>query len=140
MAAAWAAPRPDGGQPLVVCTGGEPLLQVDDALVAALHREGFEIAVETNGTRAAPAGLDWITVSPKAGTELVLTAGHELKLVYPQAGAEPGLYEGLSFAAFFLQPMDGPDRERNVASATAWCLAHPRWRLSLQTHKLIGLR
>jgi 7-carboxy-7-deazaguanine synthase (Cx14CxxC type) len=140
VAAAWAAPKPDGGRPLVVCTGGEPLLQVDDALVAALHSEGFEIAVETNGTRAAPAGLDWITVSPKAGAELVLTAGHELKLVYPQAGAEPALYEGLSFAVFFLQPMDGPDREKNVALATAWCLAHPRWRLSLQTHKLIGLR
>jgi 7-carboxy-7-deazaguanine synthase (Cx14CxxC type) len=140
VAAAWAAPMPDGGRPLVVCTGGEPLLQLDDALVAALHGEGFEIAVETNGTRTAPAGIDWVTVSPKAGTELVLTAGHELKLVYPQAGAEPALYEGLSFVAFFLQPMDGPDRERNIASATAWCLAHPLWRLSLQTHKLIGLR
>ena len=140
VAAAWAAPRPDGGRPLVVCTGGEPLLQMDDDLVAALHHEGFEIAVETNGTRSAPAGLDWITVSPKAGAALVLTAGHELKLVYPQAGAEPERYEGLSFDAFFVQPMDGPDRERNVASATAWCLAHPRWRLSLQTHKLIGLR
>ena len=140
VAATWAAPRPVGGRPLVVCTGGEPLLQVDDALVAALHHEGFEIAVETNGTRAAPAGLDWITVSPKAGAELVVTTGHELKLVYPQAGAEPERYEGLSFSSFFLQPMDGPDRERNVASATAWCLAHPRWRLSLQTHKLIGLR
>jgi 7-carboxy-7-deazaguanine synthase (Cx14CxxC type) len=139
VAAAWAAPMPDGGRPLVVCTGGEPLLQLDDALVAALHGEGFEIAVETNGTRTAPAGIDWVTVSPKAGTELVLTAGHELKLVYPQAGAEPALYEGLSFVAFFLQPMDGPDRERNIASATAWCLAHPLWRLSLQTHKLIGL-
>ncbi len=140
VSAAWAAPRPDRGRPLVVCTGGEPLLQVDDALVAALHHEGFEIAVETNGTRPAPAGLDWITVSPKAGTDLVLTAGHELKLVYPQAGAEPALFEDLSFAIFFLQPMDGPDRQKNVALATAWCLAHPRWRLSLQTHKLIGLR
>ena len=140
VAAAWAAPRPDGGRPLVVCTGGEPLLQMDDDLVAALHHEGFEIAVETNGTRSAPAGLDWITVSPKAGTELALTAGDELKLVYPQVGAEPERYEGLSFDVFFVQPMDGPDRERNVASATAWCLAHPRWRLSLQTHKLIGLR
>jgi 7-carboxy-7-deazaguanine synthase (Cx14CxxC type) len=139
VAAAWAAPGPEGGRPLVVCTGGEPLLQVDDALVAALHHEGFEIAVETNGTRPAPAGLDWITVSPKAGADLVLTTGHELKLVYPQAGAEPERYEGLSFAAFFLQPMDGPDRERNVASAAAWCLSHPRWRLSLQMHKLIGL-
>lgn len=140
VSAAWPAPRSDGGRPLVVCTGGEPLLQVDDALVAALHREGFEIAVETNGTRPAPAGLDWITVSPKAGAGLVVTSGHELKLVYPQAGAEPERYEGLSFDSYFLQPMDGPDHDRNVAEATAWCLGHPRWRLSLQTHKLIGLR
>jgi 7-carboxy-7-deazaguanine synthase len=140
VAAAWTAPGPVGGRPLVVCTGGEPLLQVDDALVAALHHEGFEVAVETNGTCSAPAGLDWITVSPKAGAELVLIAGHELKLVYPQPGAEPERYEGLAFAAFFLQPMDGPKRESNVASATAWCLSHPRWRLSLQMHKLIGLR
>lgn len=140
VAAAWVAPRPDRGRPLVVCTGGEPLLQVDDALVAALHGEGFEIAVETNGTRAAPDGLDWITVSPKAGGQVVLTAGHELKLVYPQSGAEPERYEDLRFGAFFLQPMDGPDRDRNLAAAAAWCLAHPSWRLSLQTHKLIGLR
>jgi len=140
VSATWAAPRPDRGRPLVVCTGGEPLLQVDDALVAALHREGFEIAVETNGTREAPPGIDWITVSPKAGAELRLTAGHELKLVFPQAGAEPELYEALAFASFFLQPMDGPERDANVASATAWCLSHPLWRLSLQTHKLIGLR
>lgn len=140
VSAAWPAPRSGSGRPLVVCTGGEPLLQVDDALVAALHREGFEIAVETNGTRPAPAGLDWITVSPKAGAGLVVTSGHELKLVYPQAGAEPERYEGLSFDSYFLQPMDGPDHDRNVAEATSWCLGHPRWRLSLQTHKLIGLR
>lgn len=140
VSATWAAPRPDRGLPLVVCTGGEPLLQVDDALVAALHAEGFEIAVETNGTREAPPGIDWITVSPKAGAELRLTAGHELKLVFPQAGAEPELYEALAFASFFVQPMDGPERDANVASAAAWCLTHPRWRLSLQTHKLIGLR
>lgn len=140
VSAAWSAPRPDRGRPLVVCTGGEPLLQVDDALVAALHRVGFEIAVETNGTREAPQGIDWITVSPKAGAGLRLTAGHELKLVFPQAGAEPELYEALGFESFFLQPMDGPERDANVASATAWCLSHPRWRLSLQTHKLIGLR
>jgi 7-carboxy-7-deazaguanine synthase (Cx14CxxC type) len=139
VSGAWTAPRPDRGRPLVVCTGGEPLLQVDDALVEALHREGFEIAVETNGTRTPPAGLDWVTVSPKAGAPLVLTSGDELKLVYPQAGAEPGLYETLDFREFFLQPMDGPDRERNVAAAAAWCLAHPRWRLSLQVHKLAGL-
>jgi len=140
VAAAWEAPQPDRGRPLVVCTGGEPLVQLDEPLVEALHREGFEIAVETNGTRTPPAGLDWVTVSPKAGAELVLTSGHELKLVYPQAGAEPARYEPLPFSAFFLQPMDGPDRERNVAAAAAYCLAHPRWRLSLQTHKLVGLR
>ena len=140
VAGSWAAPRPDRGRPLVVCTGGEPLLQVDDALVEALHREGFEIAVETNGTRTPPAGLDWITVSPKAGAPLVLTAGNELKLIYPQAGAEPERFEALPFPEFFLQPMDGPEREKNVAAAAAWCLAHPRWRLSLQTHKLVGLR
>jgi 7-carboxy-7-deazaguanine synthase (Cx14CxxC type) len=140
VAAAWAAPRPDRGKPLVVCTGGEPLLQMDAALVDALHREGFEIAVETNGTRTPPPGLDWVTVSPKAGTEFVLSSGHELKLVFPQPGAEPALYEGFAFRAFFLQPMDGPERDRNVAAAAAYCLAHPRWRLSLQTHKLAGLR
>jgi 7-carboxy-7-deazaguanine synthase len=139
VSGAWTAPRPDRGRPLVVCTGGEPLLQVDDALVEALHREGFEIAVETNGTRTPPAGLDWVTVSPKAGAPLALTSGDELKLVYPQAGAEPHLYEPLDFREFFLQPMDGPERERNVAAAAAWCLAHPRWRLSLQVHKLAGL-
>ena len=140
VSAAWAAPRPDRGRPLVVCTGGEPLLQVDDALVAALHREGFEIAVETNGTCEAPDGIDWVTVSPKAGAPLRLTTGSELKLVYPQAGAEPERYEDLSFPNLFLQPMDGPARDANVAAAAAYCLAHPRWRLSLQTHKLIGLR
>ncbi|MCL4809900.1 MAG: 7-carboxy-7-deazaguanine synthase [Thermoanaerobaculia bacterium] len=139
VAGAWTSPRPDRGRPLVVCTGGEPLLQVDDALVDALHHEGFEIAVETNGTRTPPAGLDWVTVSPKAGAPLVLTCGDELKLVYPQAGAEPHLYEKLPFRELFLQPMDGPDRERNVAAAAAWCLAHPSWRLSLQVHKLVGL-
>lgn len=140
VAAAWPAPRPGKGRPLVVCTGGEPLLQLDASLVDALHGAGFEIAVETNGTRTPPAGLDWITVSPKAGSELVLTSGHELKLVYPQAGAEPERFEGLSFRSFFLQPMDGPERDANVARAAAYCLAHPCWRLSLQTHKLVGLR
>jgi len=140
VAAAWVAPRPDRGRPLVVCTGGEPLLQLDAPLVEALHGGGFEIAVETNGTRTPPPGLDWVTVSPKAGTGLVLAAGDELKLVFPQAGAEPERYETLPFGAFFLQPMDGPDRDANVAAAAAYCLAHPRWRLSLQTHKLAGLR
>jgi 7-carboxy-7-deazaguanine synthase len=139
VAASWPAP-PGQGRPLVVCTGGEPTLQLDGALVDALHRESFEIAVETNGTQSAPPGLDWITVSPKAGTDLVLTSGHELKLVYPQAGAEPERYASLAFGAFFLQPMDGPEREANVTSAAAYCLSHPRWRLSLQTHKLVGLR
>ena len=140
VAAAWPAPRAGAGRPLVVCTGGEPLLQLDAALVAALHAEGFEIAVETNGTRTPPDGLDWITVSPKAGAEFVLTSGHELKLVYPQPGAEPERFEGLPFREFFLQPMDGPDRDANVAAAAAYCLAHPIWRLGLQTHKLAGLR
>ncbi|HUC69348.1 MAG TPA: 7-carboxy-7-deazaguanine synthase [Stellaceae bacterium] len=123
----------------VVCTGGEPLLQLDVPLIAALHDQGFEIAVETNGTCAAPDGLDWICVSPKAGTELVLVAGDELKLVFPQPGAEPGRFEALDFDHFFLQPMDGPGREGNTAAAVRFCLTHPRWRLSLQTHKLLGI-
>ena len=137
VAAAW--PAGAGGIPFVVCTGGEPLLQLDAELVRALHRRGFEIAVETNGTRSPPAGLDWICVSPKAGAELVLRAGDELKLVYPQAGAEPERFEALGFRHFFLQPMDGPARERNTEAALRYCLAHPRWRLSLQTHKLLGI-
>jgi 7-carboxy-7-deazaguanine synthase (Cx14CxxC type) len=137
VASHW--PRAVPGRPLVVCTGGEPLLQLDEALVDAFHARGFEVAVETNGTRAAPAGLDWVCVSPKAGAELVLTTGDELKLVYPQDGAPPEAYEHLGFRHFFLQPMDGPERERNTALATRYCLAHPRWRLSLQTHKLIGI-
>ncbi len=126
-------------RPFVVCTGGEPLLQLDAPLIAALHNEGFEIAVETNGTCAAPDGLDWICVSPKAGTELVLVTGDELKLVFPQPGAEPGRFEALDFDHFFLQPMDGPAREGNTAAAVRFCLTHPRWRLSLQTHKLLGI-
>ena len=137
VAAAW--PAGAGGIPFVVCTGGEPLLQLDAELVRALHRRGFEIAVETNGTRSPPAGLDWICVSPKAGAELVLRAGDELKLVYPQAGAEPERFEALGFRHFFLQPMDGQARERNTEAALRYCLAHPRWRLSLQTHKLLGI-
>jgi len=139
VAGSWTAPQPGRGRPLVVCTGGEPLLQLDEALVAALHAAGFEIAVETNGTLLPPPGLDWITVSPKAGAGLVLRTGSELKVVYPQEGAEPGLFESLAFSAFFLQPMDGKERERNVRAAAAYCLAHPLWRLSLQTHKLAGL-
>lgn len=125
---------------LVVLTGGEPLLQVDDALVRALHAEGFEIAVETNGTLRAPENIDWICVSPKSGAPLVQTSGQELKLVYPQAGVEPEHFADLDFDAFLLQPMDGPAREANTAAALAYCLAHPRWRLSLQTHKLLGIR
>jgi 7-carboxy-7-deazaguanine synthase (Cx14CxxC type) len=128
-----------GTRPFVVCTGGEPLLQLDEPLVRALHEAGFEVAIETNGTRLPPLGVDWVCVSPKAGAELVLRRGQELKLVFPQAGADPQRFEGLDFAHFFLQPMDGPDRERNTQLAVRYCLEHPRWRLSLQTHKLLGL-
>jgi 7-carboxy-7-deazaguanine synthase len=137
VAAAW--PHAGGGTPYVVCTGGEPLLQLDDAAVQALHAAGFEVAVETNGTQPAPRGLDWICVSPKAGAPLRLTSGDELKLVYPQAGAPPEAFEHLDFKRRFLQPMDGPRLRENTAAAAAYCLAHPAWRLSLQTHKLIGL-
>lgn len=125
---------------LVVCTGGEPLLQLDAPLVEALHKSGFRIAIETNGTRNAPPGIDWICVSPKAGAPLVLDHGDELKLVFPQPDAEPRRFEALRFDHFFLQPMDGPERERNTRLAVDYCLAHPRWRLSLQTHKVIGIR
>jgi len=124
----------------VVCTGGEPLLQVDEALISALHRRGFEVAVETNGTRPAPQSLDWICVSPKAGAPLVQTTGSELKLVYPQVDAPPEKFEHLDFRHFFLQPMDGPDTAGNTERAIDYCLRHPRWRLSIQTHKLVGLR
>lgn len=124
----------------VVCTGGEPLLQVDEVLVDALHDRGFEVAVETNGTRPAPASLDWICVSPKAGAPLVQTTGSELKLVYPQEDAPPEKFDGLEFRHFFLQPMDGPDTQYNTERAIDYCLRHPRWRLSIQTHKLVGLR
>jgi 7-carboxy-7-deazaguanine synthase len=128
-----------GGKKLVVCTGGEPLLQLDLPLIDALHARRFEIAVETNGTCPAPSQLDWICVSPKAGTELKQRSGNELKLVYPQTGAEPERFENLDFRHFFLQPMDGPDRERNTQLALRYCLEHPRWRMSLQTHKLLGI-
>lgn len=124
---------------LVVCTGGEPLLQLDDALIAALHRQGFEIAIETNGTLPLPAGLDWVCVSPKAGTTLAVSGGDELKLVYPQEDARPDRYETLAFRHWFLQPMDGPAREANSQAAIAYCLTHPRWRLSVQTHKYLGI-
>lgn len=123
----------------VVCTGGEPLLQLDARLIRALHDRGFRVAIETNGTLAAPRGIDWTCVSPKANAPLRLERGDELKLVYPQAGAEPARYEKLGFGHFFLQPMDGPRRVENTRLAAEYCLRHPRWRLSLQTHKLIGL-
>ncbi len=122
-----------------VLTGGEPLLQVDPALIDALHGQGFEIAIETNGTMEAPQGLDWVCVSPKAGTALKQTRGQELKLVFPQDALDPTQLTGLDFAHFWLQPMDGPAREANTAAAVTYCLAHPQWRLSLQTHKLIGI-
>jgi 7-carboxy-7-deazaguanine synthase (Cx14CxxC type) len=124
---------------LVVCTGGEPLLQLDDALIAAWRAAGFEIAVETNGTIPAPAGLDWICVSPKADAPLKQTRGQDLKLVYPQANVDPARFEGLAFEHFLLQPMDGPARLENTQAAIAYCLAHPLWRLSVQTHKYLGL-
>jgi 7-carboxy-7-deazaguanine synthase (Cx14CxxC type) len=139
VAKAWGGAAHPRSAPYVVCTGGEPLLQLDDAAVEALHGAGFTVAVETNGTRRAPRGLDWICVSPKAGADLVLTAGDELKLVYPQPGAEPERFEDLSFDNFLLQPMDGPDRAANTEAAVAYCLAHPQWHLSLQTHKYLGI-
>lgn len=140
LAAAAARLWPGAGKPYVVCTGGEPLLQLDSVLIDALHMAGFEIAVETNGTIAAPPGIDWICVSPKAGATLVQSTGQELKLVFPQPGAEPERYANCAFENFFLQPMDGPDRGANTRAAIAYCLAHPQWRLSLQTHKLLGIR
>jgi 7-carboxy-7-deazaguanine synthase (Cx14CxxC type) len=129
----------DRASRFVVFTGGEPLLQLDEDLLAAVGARGFTRAVETNGTLTAPEGLDWICVSPKAGADLVQTSGDELKLVYPQAGIAPESVAGLDFAQFFLQPMDGPAREANTQAAIAYCLAHPQWRLSLQTHKITGI-
>lgn len=130
----------DGDPRLVVCTGGEPLLQLDEALIAALKARGFEIAVETNGTVEVPAGIDWICVSPKAAAPVVQTTGQELKLVYPQPLAMPDRFEDLAFDRFWLQPMDGPDQAANTAAAIDYCLAHPKWRLSVQTHKYTGVR
>jgi len=140
VSARWPWSASSGARPLVVCTGGEPLLQLDDAAVAALHAAGFEVAVETNGTRLAPTGLDWICVSPKSTAPLVLTSGNELKLVFPQADAPPDRFESLAFDHFYLQPMDGPVVDANTRQAVAYCLAHPRWRLSVQTHKALGIR
>lgn len=140
LARAAAALWPGDGVPYVVCTGGEPLLQLDAPLIDALHAEGFEIAIESNGTLPAPDGIDWICISPKANAELVQTHGHELKLVYPQEGADPARYQALAFKHFFLQPMDNPARTENTRAAIAYCLEHPKWRLSVQTHKDLGLR
>jgi 7-carboxy-7-deazaguanine synthase len=130
----------NGNNRFVVCTGGEPLLQLDAPLASALHARGFQVAIETNGTRLPPAGVDWICVSPKARADLVLTNGNELKLVYPQEGAEPERFESLAFDHFFLQPMDGPALVDNTGAAVRYCQQHPRWRLSLQTHKVLGIR
>ena len=138
VAALW--PKPDQGKPYVVCTGGEPLLQLDAPLIDALHIQGFEIAVETNGTIAAPTDIDWICVSPKANADLVLQSGHELKLVYPQETAPPERFVHLAFAHFFLQPMDSPTAADNLEAAITYCTDNPRWRLSLQSHKMIGIR
>ena len=140
LAAAIASHWPGGHQPFLVCTGGEPLLQLDAELIAALHAQGFEIAVETNGTIAAPAGIDWLCVSPKGGAPLVQRSGDELKLVYPQSDAPPEEFAALDFKHFLLQPLDSPRRAEHTRAAIAYCLAHPRWRLSLQTHKTIGIR
>jgi 7-carboxy-7-deazaguanine synthase (Cx14CxxC type) len=135
---AWRGDRDD--QRLVVCTGGEPLLQLDEPLIERLHERGFTVAIETNGTRHAPATIDWICVSPKAGAALVQQSGDELKLVYPQKGARPEEFEELHFDHFFLQPMDGPRIEENTRLAVDYCMTHPRWRLSVQTHKILGVR
>jgi 7-carboxy-7-deazaguanine synthase len=135
----WPARQSIRSRPFLVCTGGEPLLQLDDTLVEEFHRSGFEVAIETNGTKMPPFGVDWICVSPKADAELVLKCGNELKLVYPQAGAEPELFEGLQFDHFYLQPMDGPQRDENTKLVKNYCLEHPQWKVSLQTHKLLGI-
>ena len=134
---AW--PAGAGASRFVVCTGGEPLLQLDDGLVESLHARGFRVAVETNGTQAVPRGVDWVCVSPKAGAALRVERGDELKLVFPQTGAEPELFERMQFKHFFLQPMDGPVRAANTRLVVDYCLGHPRWRLSLQIHKLLGI-
>jgi 7-carboxy-7-deazaguanine synthase len=138
IAARW--PTGAGGRPFVVCTGGEPLLQLDTPAITALHDRGFEVAVETNGTQPVPPGIDWVCVSPKAEAPLVVRGGDELKLVYPQAAALPERFAALDFRHFFLQPMDGPAVAEATAGAVAYCLAHPQWRLSYQTHKAVGIR
>ena len=138
IAARW--PESSGERPFVVCTGGEPLLQLDAAAIAAMHERDMFIAIETNGTIAAPSGIDWICVSPKAGSPLVQQSGNELKLVYPQVGAEPERFEAMDFEQLFLQPMDGPSVRENTEKAVRYCLEHPRWRLSIQSHKVLGIR
>ena len=138
IASRWPNDSPD--RRFVVCTGGEPLLQLDAAAIEALHALGFEVAVETNGTQQPPPGLDWICVSPKARADLVIQRGNELKLVYPQSEFDPAQFESMEFSEFFLQPMDGPQLAANTRAALEYCLAHPRWRLSVQTHKLLGIR
>lgn len=138
VAGLW--PKNAGGRPYVVCTGGEPLLQLDAPLCGALHAKGFEIGVETNGTQDRPPGIDWLCVSPKAGTDLRLTSGDEIKLIYPQENASPERFAGLAFRHFILQPMDGPAQAENIQAAARYCLEHPQWRLGLQTHKVVGLR
>ncbi len=142
VASLWPRNHSGGDRPLVVCTGGEPLLQLDADAVKAFHARGLEIAVETNGTQIPPDGIDWLCVSPKAGASLALTSGDELKLVYPQreAEAQPERFEHLAFTHFFLQPMDGDDLAENSRRAVEYCLAHPRWRLSVQTHKVLKIR
>ena len=139
VAAAWPRLCSVFARPFVVITGGEPLLQLDEPLIAALHAQGFEVAVETNGTLPPPDGIDWICVSPKAEASLVITEGDELKLVFPQEGTDPARYDGLTFRHFLLQPMDGPDRDHNTELAIRYCEGHPPWKLSLQTHKMLGI-
>ena len=139
VAAAWPSDASAHARPYVVCTGGEPLLQLDDELVDAFHARGFEVAVETNGTLLPPRGVDWICVSPKAASDLQLRAGHEIKLVFPQPGAMPDEFESLDFGRFYLQPMDGPEVEQNTQQALEYCLQHPHWSLSIQTHKLLRI-
>ena len=136
----WPQGDVKSAKPFVVCTGGEPLLQLDAELINALHEEGLEIAVETNGTIISPERIDWSCVSPKAGVELLQLCGHELKLVFPQPGAEPEKYANLDFRHFFLQPLGGPERDLNTRLALHYCLAHPQWRISLQLHKILGVR
>jgi len=133
-------PKPSDGRPLVVCTGGEPLLQLDRPLIEALHQTGLEVAIESNGTKAVPEGIDWVCISPKAGTTLTVKQGNELKLVYPQTGFPPTLFEHLNFQHFLLQPLDGPDADVNTQKVLSYCLEHPKWRVSIQAHKFLKIR